>query len=102
MGVVSFAAEREARQPHWTGTVKCVGCGAEHEATAPMGTEWVECASCHFPKATPKYPFGAQNGDLVFRCNPCGGEALTAYQREGRMYVRCMGCGTDHTEAFYE
>ncbi len=63
------------REPHWAGKAVCVGC--------------------------PKFPFGADESDALLTCSPYGGDALTAYKREGRMYVRCMGCGTDLTEASY-
>lgn len=100
MGVISFAAEREARQPHWHGLVRCVGCQHEWEAVAPLGTLWLECPSCSSPKGHPKYPFGAQVGDAVFACK-CGGEALTAYKRGTHFYLRCMGCGTDQTQGIF-
>lgn len=101
MTVVSLAAEREARQPHWEGTVHCVGCQHEWEAVAPIGTMWLDCPACHLPKGTPKHPFGPSVGDWALVCTGCGGEALTAYKRKGFMRVRCMGCGSDMTNAFY-
>lgn len=100
MTVISLAAAREERQPHWTGTAKCIDCGHQWEAVAPLGQRWVDCPSCGLNKGTPFRPFGADEGDRLLFCN-CGCEALTAYQRKGRMWVRCMGCGTDLTDAFY-
>jgi DNA-directed RNA polymerase subunit RPC12/RpoP len=99
--IVSLKAAREERQPHWLGTVQCVGCKQEWEAVAPIGTRWLECPACGLPKGHPKHPFAAAEGDLVLECAECGGEALTAYKRKGRMWVRCMGCGNDLTHAFY-
>jgi len=100
MSVVSLAEEREARQPHWTGTAYCVGCKHEWQAVAPVGSENLECPSCTLPKGVPKYPFGAEEGDMVLTCD-CGCEALTAYRRVGHFYVKCMSCGDDLTHAFY-
>lgn len=102
MTVISLAAAREERQPHWTGTARCVGCQHEWTAVAPIGTLWVDCPSCGLPKGTPKHPFGAEDGDLLLSCVPCGGETLTAYKRDGKFWVKCMGCGNDLTHAFYE
>jgi hypothetical protein len=101
MSVVDFAAAKAEREPHWAGTCKCVGCGHEWDAVAPLGTLQLECPSCTLPKGYPKHPFGAAPGDAVFVCNHCDSEALTAYLREGRFHIICMGCGIDHTEAIY-
>jgi hypothetical protein len=100
MTVISLSAARDARKPHWEGPCKCIGCGHEWHGVAPIGTMWVDCPSCELPKGHPKHPFGAQEGDLIFTCN-CGSEALTAYQRKGRFYLRCMACGDEHTEAVF-
>ena len=101
MAVVSLAAEREARQPHWEGTAYCVGCKHEWQAVAPLAIMNIECPSCGCTKGVPKFPFGSMPGDLTLVCN-CGCEALTAYKRDGKFYVKCMGCGTDQTATFYE
>lgn len=100
MTVVSFAAAKAEREPHWTGTARCIGCQHEWQAVAPMGTFDLECPSCHLMKGHPKHPFGAQPGDLLFLCN-CGSEALTAYHRKGTFYLKCMACGTDQTAAIF-
>lgn len=100
MTVISLAAAREERSPHWSGTCKCIGCQHEWVGVAPMGTFFVGCPSCGLPKGHPKHPFGAQDGDSVFICN-CGSEALTAYRHNGKFTLRCMGCGDDHTEAVF-
>lgn len=100
MTVINLFAEREARKPHWQGLVHCIGCQHEWEGVAPTGHMWVDCPSCGLPKGTPKYPFGAAPDDLLFQCN-CGGEALTAYFRNGGFRLRCMNCGDDHTVAIY-
>jgi hypothetical protein len=47
------------------------------------------------------YPVGASEGDLLFYCRGCGTEAMTAYKRHGKFFMRCMGCGIDHTEALF-
>jgi len=101
MTVISFAKAKEGRSPHWTGTVKCIGCGHEPIAVAPMGTVWVECPSCHLHKAAPKHPFGADQGDVAFTCSECGSDALNAFYRKGRFNLMCMGCGIDHTDAVF-
>lgn len=102
MTVISLAKAREERQPHWTGTAHCVGCHHEWQVVAPLGTMILDCPSCSLPKGMPKHPFGADAGDLCLTCAECGGEALTAYKRAGKFWVRCMGCGNDLTGAFYD
>jgi DNA-directed RNA polymerase subunit RPC12/RpoP len=102
VSIVDLAAAREERQPHWQGVARCVGCQHEWEAVAPMGTVWLECPECGMPKGHPKHPFGCDVGDAVLVCTDCAGEAITAYKRKGRMWVRCMGCGADLTDAFYD
>lgn len=102
MTVISFAEAKAGRERTWEGKAHCVGCRHEWEAVAPLGTMWLECPECHLPKGTPKYAFGAADGDALLTCTPCGGEALTAYKRAGRFYVMCMACGNDLTNAFYE
>lgn len=100
MTIISLAAAREERQPHWRGTAYCVGCKEEWQAVAPIGTMSLDCPACELPKGVPKYPFGADEGDLLLVCD-CGCEALTAYRRKGLFYVKCMACGTDLTHSFY-
>lgn len=101
MNVISLDDARAERQPHWMGTVHCVGCHHEWQAVAPIGDRWIDCPECGFPKGTPKYPFGAAVGDLLLTCGKCEGETLTAYHNSGRIWVRCMGCGNDMTDGFY-
>lgn len=102
MTVISLAAAREERQPHWVGTAHCIGCHHEWVAVAPMASKWIECPKCALPKGCSKYPFGANEDDLVLTCAECSAETLTAYKRGGLTYVRCMSCGNDMTNAFYE
>lgn len=102
MTVASLCAAREARQLHWEGPAVCLGCRHEWVAVAPEGTSSnLRCPSCDLPKGTAKFPFGASTGDTVLVCH-CGSEALTAYQHGGRLYVRCMACGTDQTDVFFD
>lgn len=102
MTVISLAAFRQERSPHWSGKCVCLGCRHEWVGVGPIGkTAGLDCPACDLPKGACKHPFGAQEGDLEFRCN-CGCEALTAYVRHGRKWLRCMACGDDQTEAFYE
>lgn len=102
MSVIDLAKAREERQPHISGIFVCVGCRHEWTGVAPLRKTWLDCPECGLPKATPKHPFGAMEGDLALRCVGCSGEALFAYKRAGKFWVRCMGCGNDLTEAFYE
>jgi ribosomal protein S27E len=101
-GVISLTKAREERQPHIAGVFVCVGCRHEWIGIAPLGVRWHECPACSLPKATVKHPFAADEGDLELRCVECGGETLTAYKRNGKFWVRCMGCGNDLTHAFYD
>lgn len=103
MTIVSLAKAREEREPHWSGECVCLGCRHEWVGVGPIGTaDHLECPSCGLPKGTVKHPFGAQAGDLALTCAQCGGEALTAYKRDGYLWVRCMSCGNDLTEAFFD
>ena len=100
--VVSLAAAREERTPHWAGKCVCLGCRHEWEGVGPVGTvEGLQCPSCDLPKGVIKFPFGPAEGDAVLQCN-CGCEALSAVRRKGRMWIFCMACGTDQTELFYD
>jgi hypothetical protein len=98
--VISLSAVREERAPHWEGTCVCLGCKHEWHGVGPIGVTQLDCPQCELPKGVVKYPFGAQPGDLLFECT-CGSEALTAYTRTGRFWLRCMACGIDHTEAVF-
>jgi hypothetical protein len=53
------------------------------------------------PKGVTKHLYSASEGDAILLCD-CGCEALFAYKRAANFYVRCMACGTDLTESFYE
>jgi len=102
MTVVSLAQARKEREPHWTGACVCLGCRHEWQGVGPIGTVMnLQCPACDLPKGQCKYPFGAQEGDQLLICN-CGCEALTAYKRGRHFHVKCMACGTDLTEAFYD
>lgn len=92
--------DEKPRDPHLAGEAKCIGCGEEWHAIAPVGTVTLECPQCNAMRGVWRYPVRANEGDLLYRCK-CGCEALTAYQREGFFYVKCMACGTEHTEALF-
>lgn len=101
--VIDLAAARTERRPHWSGPCVCLGCRHEWVGVGEEGHSFsLECPECKLPKGTVKYPFGADNDDLVLTCQHCEGEALTAYIRGNRHYVRCMGCGVDLTDAFFD
>lgn len=103
MTVVSFAAAKEARRPHWEGACICLGCRHEWRGVGPMGAHVsLECPSCALPQGVTKHLFGAAIGDLEFRCS-CGCEAMNVYKRasDGRFFTRCMACGADQTAAIY-
>lgn len=40
-----------------------------------------------------------QPGDLVYVCEHCGGEELTARIRDGEAALLCIGCGFDHWDS---
>lgn len=89
------------REEQWLeGQAKCIGCQHVWEAVAPVGTAYLECPSCGSMRGTWVHPVGAEAGDLAFFCN-CGSEALTAYKRHGKFWLRCMSCGADQTEAIF-
>lgn len=98
--VVSLAAAREERTPHLAGEALCIGCHHKWEAAAPVGTWQLECPECGSMKGIWRNPIGAAIGDSYFSCH-CGCEALTAYLRGGRFYLKCMSCGTEQTEAVF-
>lgn len=97
MSVVPF---RKREEPHTEGVAKCVGCQHQWDAVAPSDVRWLECPSCGLKRGTWYHPFGAAVGDLEFNCL-CGSEALTAYQRRGKFWLRCMSCGMDQTAAIF-
>lgn len=90
------------RSPHWVGRCVCMGCRHEWESADPFGAHNdLTCPSCSLPKGVAKFLFGGEVGDMTLTCASCGGEALTAYLRRGLQYVRCMTCGHDLTNAFF-
>jgi len=99
MSVVPFQRP-EKPEPHMSGQAVCIGCRHEWVQAAPIGTWQYECPNCGAMKGLFKHPVGAIEGDLAFVCN-CGCEALTAYQRYGKFWLRCMACGVDHTESIF-
>ena len=108
--VVDFENARKKREEavddrssHWAGRCVCMGCRHEWEGVGPIGNhEGLNCPSCELPKGVIKFLFGGAEGDMTLTCASCGGEALTAYLRKGRQYVRCMACGHDLTNAFFD
>lgn len=103
MTVISLAAKRAEREPHWEGACVCVACRHEWRAVGALGTfTGLQCPSCELPKGVVKYFFGADAGDMELRCD-CGCEALTAYKRarDGLKVLRCMNCGTDLTNTYF-
>jgi len=100
--VISLAAYKEEREPHWAGDCICIGCGHEWVGVGPVGVVGgLECPSCTLPKGHIKHLFGPEEGDAVFTCQTCGSIAMVNYKRRGWLYTRCMGCGTDHTDDIY-
>jgi hypothetical protein len=101
--VVDFKRpHRQKPEDGWSsGEAVCIACKKRWVAVAPVGVRWLECPSCGANKGIFSNPFGAQEGDSVFICNHCGGEALTAYYHDNLFYLRCMGCGVDHTAAIF-
>ena len=99
--IISLDAARKERSPYWEGQAQCLACRYEWHQVAPIGTIWLDCPKCGLPQGHPKYPFGAEVGEMVFTCTPCGGQAFTSYKRDGYTWVRCMACGNDVTEGFF-
>lgn len=104
--IVDLSARRAAKKAEeaewWEGPCTCLGCRHTWEGAGTLGFySNLECPSCGLPKGTVTYPFGAAVGDEVLTCTVCLGEALTAYKRDGVHHIRCMGCGADMTESFY-
>jgi len=91
---------REKPDPHLVGEAICIACRRTWTAVVPEGTFWLEC-ECGAMKGILRHRVGADEGDLEFQCD-CGCEALVAYLHKGRFYLRCMGCGVDHTEAIFQ
>jgi hypothetical protein len=87
-------------EPWIAGEAICIGCQHKWAGTAPVGTWRLDCPTCGSGNGIWMNPIGAQVGDLAFTCI-CGCEALTAYQRYGKFWLRCMSCGTDQTSAVF-
>lgn len=100
MSVIPFRRPEKPSGTWSEGAALCIGCRHEWEAAAPTGTWQLECPSCGSMKGIFRHPIGASPGDVAFSCN-CGCEALTAYMRAGKFWLRCMSCGTDQTEAVF-
>lgn len=103
--VVDFSAARAEREPHWAGSCVCLGCRHEWTGVGPIGAVVaLECPSCQLRKGVVKCLFGGQVGDAVLHCTDCGSEAMTVYRRaiDGLKMFRCMGCGSDLTEAVFD
>jgi hypothetical protein len=100
LSVVQFKPREPKEPPHMAGEAICIGCRHTWAAVAPVGTWQLECPSCGSGNGIWRYPTGAHEGDLGFKCL-CGCEALTAYKRRGRFYLRCMACADDQTEAIF-
>lgn len=102
MTVISLAKAREEREPHWSGECICLACQHKWVGVGPMDTiSGLECPSCSLPQGHTRHPFGAPDGALLLVCK-CGSEALTAYKSNGHFWVKCMACGTDQTEVFFD
>lgn len=101
MNVVSLEEKRREREPHASGTAKCMACKYEWEAVAPLGTYILTCPSCETKKGMWKYPFGAPVGSRYLSCVVCGAEHQYTYILRGARYVRCAGCGADMTTSFF-
>lgn len=100
--VVQFKRPPAKPEAEWaSGEAICIGCRHQWVQVSPVGTRWLECPGCGSNKGIYKQPFGAGEGDSVFTCGDCDNEALTAYKHEGLFYLRCMSCGTDHTNAVF-
>lgn len=102
MTIISLAKVREEREPHWSGKCVCLGCRHEWVGVGPVGVvDALQCPACDLPKGVTKNLFGADEGDAYLLCK-CGCEAMTAYKSKGHFYVKCMACGTDQTDVFYD
>lgn len=100
MTVISLADRRaakpEPRDPHLTGSARCIQCTHQWEAVAPVGTTWMECPACHCHKAAFIGPCEAKEGDLLWACN-CGSSLFYITKAEGPV---CHGCGVPATGWF--
>lgn len=100
MSVIPFPDPKQ--KGSWiSGSAICQSCRHEWVAVRETGTIYLECPSCGCNKGVGKHPVGAAEGDASFVCN-CGCDALTAYKRAGKFYLRCINCGVDHTMAVWE
>lgn len=96
MNVISLAASREARQPHWAGIVVCAACGHEHEAIGPIGeTENLACPACHAHRAHLKYDFSPPEGSRVASCHECGHDTMRLFYPPDShtLHLLCPRCG---------
>lgn len=102
MSVIAFRKPpQKPTEPWCQGEAKCLNCQHTWEAAAPVGTRFLECPECETCRGVWYRPAGATEGDELFYCRLCDGEALTAFKRGGLFYLMCMGCGVDHTDAIF-
>ena len=89
MGSVAQLSDYQPNS-HSTGEAKCTACGYEYVCVSPVGIAFFTCPECRLEKARFKFPFGGQEGDVVFCCLNCG-EEYFYFINDG---IRCGGCGS--------
>jgi hypothetical protein len=103
--VISLAAAKEERQPHWAGSCHCLECKHEWAGVGPVGTvAHLECPQCHLPKGVVRNLFGPDEGDHALVCTDCGNDTFTIYKRKKDLLkvVACLACGLDCTDGFFD
>jgi hypothetical protein len=85
---MDLAAEREAREPHLSGSACCIACAHSWVAVAPVGTTWLECPSCGTHKGLFTGACCPPDGGEIWTCN-CGSEVFYITPRA----VHCYNCG---------
>lgn len=110
--VVDLGQERLDRTPHKYGFARCITCNFEFMAVAPNGTYSLPCPSCKCGAAFFIHPVEASEGDAVWSCSYCGGQAFSSVIRNDVHRFWCCGCasyiepeefmegiyGTDHSK----
>lgn len=89
MSVTTIADARAAREPHLSGTARCLHCGHEHVSVSPVGVVTdLECPQCGFLKAVMVGLCAPEEGVMRWACN-CG--CQTFYITKQR--ILCVHCG---------
>lgn len=98
--IVSFQAEKEARQPHWSGPCICLKCKHEWIGVGPLPMpETLKCPSCNLYFGVAKGDFDPPDNSEYLKCDNCDNMNFIIWRYPGQSSrVLCRVCGSDLTD----